>query len=297
MPLNVLIDGNNFAIRILTSVPGYNSQFQSSHQANLFIHSFFAGLLSTTNKIKQKYTTIDNINIIWDSRINNRKKLYSEYKANRKPKTLEEERDKTNHYSLLDQLKSSLKTLGDWACIEREGYEADDLIAYFVKESAIDDTFVIISSDNDLYQLLNDRCVMYLPHRKEFYTILDFQKEFDISPNKYPFVKALAGDRSDNIKGIEGIGIKKGIKLIKEGQCWTHWINKYKEVDLETNLELVSLPFENDKINLTMPQSYFEKRAWVELFQKFGLSKLNLSDFKQLFILLANATKENNKLV
>jgi len=81
MPLNVLIDGNNFAIRILTSIPGYNSQFQSSHQANLFIHSFFAGLLSTTNKIKQKYTTIDNINIIWDSRINNRKKIYSQYKG------------------------------------------------------------------------------------------------------------------------------------------------------------------------------------------------------------------------
>ena len=219
--------------------------------------------------------------------------MYTEYKANRKPKTLEEERDKANHYTLLDKLKDSLKTLGDWANISLEGYEADDLIAYFVKESSIDNQFIIVSSDNDMYQLLNDRCVMYLPHRKEFYTILDFQKEFDISPSKYPFVKAFAGDRSDNIKGINGIGIKKGIKLIKEGRCWTHWVNKYKEVDLETNLELVSLPFENDKINLTIPQSYFEKRAWVELFQKFGLSKLNLSDFKQLFILLANATKEN----
>ena len=236
MPLNVLIDGNNFAIRILTSIPGYNSQFQSSHQANLFIHSFFAGLLSTTNKIKQKYSNIDNIVFVWDSRINNRKKLYSEYKANRKPKTLEEERDKTNHYSLLDQLKSSLKTLGDWANVSLEGYEADDLIAYFVKDSAIDDTFVIISSDNDLYQLLSNRVIQYLPHRKEFYSILDFKKEFDISPSKYPFVKALAGDNSDNIKGINGIGIKRGIKLIKEGQCFTHWINKYKEVNLETNL-------------------------------------------------------------
>ena len=294
MPLNVLIDGNNFAIRILTSIPGYNSQFQSSHQANLFIHSFFAGLLSTTNKIKQKYTTIDNINIIWDSRINNRKKIYPEYKANRKPKTLEEEKDKTNHYTLLDKLKDSLKALGDWGHIEKEGFEADDLIAYFVKESSIADTFVIISSDNDLYQLLNDKCVMYLPHRKDFYSILDFQKEFDISPSKYPFVKALAGDNSDNIKGIDGIGIKRGIKLIKEGQCFTHWINKYKEVDLETNLELVSLPFESDKINLTMPQSYFEKRAWITLFQEFGLSKLNLSDFRKLLI---NETKENNKLI
>ena len=286
MPLTVLIDGNNFTIRILTSIPGYNNQFRSDHQVNLFIHSFFAGFLSTINKIKQKYLNIDNIVFVWDSRVNNRKKLYPEYKANRKPKTLEEERDKTNHYSLLDQLKSSLKTLGDWANVSLEGYEADDLIAYFVKDSAIDDTFVIISSDNDLYQ--------YLPHRKEFYSILDFKKEFDISPSKYPFVKALAGDNSDNIKGINGIGIKRGIKLIKEGQCFTHWINKYKEVDLETNLELVSLPFESDKINLMMPQSSFDKKAWIELFQRFSLNKLNLSDFRNLLI---NETKENNKLI
>ena len=74
--LNVLFDAPNFVLRILTSIPGYNSQFQSSHQANLFIHSFFAGLLSTTNKIKQKYSNIDNIVFVWDSRINNRKKLY-----------------------------------------------------------------------------------------------------------------------------------------------------------------------------------------------------------------------------
>ena len=294
MPLTVLIDGNNFTIRILTSIPGYNNQFRSDHQVNLFIHSFFAGFLSTINKIKQKYLNIDNIVFVWDSRVNNRKKLYPEYKANRKPKTLEEERDKTNHYSLLDQLKSSLKTLGDWANVSLEGYEADDLIAYFVKDSAIDDTFVIISSDNDLYQLLSNRVIQYLPHRKEFYSILDFKKEFDISPSKYPFVKALAGDNSDNIKGINGIGIKRGIKLIKEGQCFTHWINKYKEVDLETNLELVSLPFESDKINLMMPQSSFDKKAWIELFQRFSLNKLNLSDFRNLLI---NETKENNKLI
>jgi len=294
MPLTVLIDGNNFTIRILTSIPGYNNQFRSDHQVNLFIHSFFAGFLSTINKIKQKYLNIDNIVFVWDSRVNNRKKLYPEYKANRKPKTLEEERDKTNHYSLLDQLKSSLKTLGDWANVSLEGYEADDLIAYFVKDSAIDDTFVIISSDNDLYQLLSNRVIQYLPHRKEFYSILDFKKEFDISPSKYPFVKALAGDNSDNIKGINGIGIKRGIKLIKEGQCFTHWINKYKEVNLETNLELVSLPFESDKINLMMPQSSFDKKAWIELFQRFSLNKLNLSDFRNLLI---NETKENNKLI
>ena len=281
-PINVLIDGNNFAIRILTSIPRYNSQFLSNHQINLFIHSFFTGLLTICNKVKQKYDKVDNLVIIWDSRINNRKLIYPEYKNNRKPKTLEEEKDKTNHYSLLNKLRESLKTLGDWADVSLEGYEADDIIAYFVKNSAYDNNFIIVSSDNDMYQLLSDKCVMYLQNRKEFYSSLDFKKEFDIIPGQYPFVKALAGDRADNIKGIDGIGIKTGIKLIKEGKCWTHWVNKYKDVDLEINLELIRLPFEESKIEITIPQSYFDKNAWIAIFQLYGLNKLNLCDFKQL---------------
>ena len=282
-PITVLIDGNNYAIRILTSIPGYGNQFQSNHQINLFIHSFFTGLLTICNKVKQKYDKVSNIVIVWDSRINNRKLIYPEYKNNRKPKTLEEEKDKTNHYSLLDKLRESLKTLGDWADISFEGYEADDIIAYFVKNSTYENNFIIVSSDNDLYQLLGDRVIQYLPHRKEFYSLIDFKKEFDIIPDKYAYVKALCGDKGDNIKGINQIGIKKAVKMIKGGQCFTHWINIYKDVDLETNLELVKLPFEEHKIPFTnLPQSYFDKNSWIAIFQLYGLNKLNLCDFKQL---------------
>lgn len=282
-PITILIDGNNFAIRLLTAIPGYSSQFKSNHQINLFIHSFFTGLLTICNKVKQKYDKVDNIVIVWDSRINNRKLIYPNYKGNRKPKTLIEEKDKTNHYSLLDKLRESLKTLGDWADVSLEGYEADDIIAYFIKNSTLDHNFIIISSDNDLYQLLGDRVIQYLPHRKEFYSLLDFKKEFDITPDKYPAVKALAGDTADNIKGVDGIGIKRGIKLINEGRCWQHWVDKYPNIDLNINYELVKLPFEEHKIPFTqLPQSCFDKSAWINIFQTYGLVKLNLSDFKKL---------------
>jgi len=283
MPINVLFDGNNCAIRILTSMLGYGDQFKSDHQVNLFMHSFLAGVQSTCNKIKQKYGDIGNICIIWDSRLNNRKKLYPQYKGNRKPKTLTDERDKTNHYTLLDQLKDSLKLLGDWACIEQSGFEADDLIAHFVNESTIDNNFVIVSSDNDMYQLLGNRVTQYLPHRKEFYTYLDFKKEFGIIPEKYVYVKALAGDRGDNIIGINGVGIKKAVKLIQQGRCWSHWLNTYgKEVDLEMNVELIRIPFEADKIDMKMSISNFNKSAWIEIFQLYGLNKLSIADFRQL---------------
>ena len=89
-----------------------------------------------------------------------------------------------------------------------------------------------------------------------------------------------------------GIGIKRGIKLIQEGKCWTHWLNKYPNVDLETNLELITLPFEADKINLKLPQSYFDKKAWIEIFQKYSLNKLNLADFRNLI----DEKKENSDI-
>src|SRR3989304_4931382 len=127
--LTVLIDGNNIAIRTLLVIPGYNAQFQSPHQLNFFIHSFLNSFLIICNKIKQKYNQPINIVIIWDSKINNRKKLYPNYKANRKPRTEEEEKDKNNHYSLLNELKENLQQLGDWFNTSLIGYEADDLIA------------------------------------------------------------------------------------------------------------------------------------------------------------------------
>ncbi len=282
MTLNILWDGNNSAIRILTSIPGYNAQFLSDHQVSFFIHSFLSNFLNVSNKIKQKYNTKINVVLIWDSRISLRKKLYPEYKANRKPKTLEEEKDRKNHFTLLDQLKEELKLLGNWGCVEKDGYEADDLIASFVKNSTIEDNFIIISSDNDFYQLLSNRVIQYLPHKKAFYNHLDFQKEFDIIPDKYPMIKSLAGDNGDNIKGVHQIGIKTAVKLLNQGQCWMNLVNKYKEIDLETNLELIKLPFHEQDINIEMPKSYFSKESWIELFQKFSLQKLNLKSFKDI---------------
>ncbi len=286
MSLNILLDANNFSIRILASLPGYGDNFKSPHQINLFVFSFFNNLLNISQKIKQKYPQQQiNINIIWDSRISLRKKLCPEYKANRnKLKTLEEEKDKINYYSLLDELRKALYLLGDWSNISLEGYEADDLIAYFIKKSTIDNQFIIISCDSDFYQLLGNRVIQYLPHKKVFYTYLEFKKEFgNLIPEKIIDIKALAGDNWDNIKVITGIGIKKAIKIIQQGQCWMSLVNKYtKDVDLEQNLELIKLPFREQEINLEMPKSYFKKEDWINLFQKFSLQKLNLKSFKDL---------------
>ncbi len=283
-PINILVDGNNIAIRTLNAIPGYNSQFQSPHQFPFFIHSFLSNLLSVTKRIKQKYEKYPiNLVLIWDSKTNFRKNIYPEYKANRKSKTIEEEKDRINHYSLLNELRENLNILGSWGNISLDGFEADDLIAYLIKEVSYGNQFIIVSSDNDFYQLLGDRIIQYLPHKKVFYSHLDFKKEFGVIPEKYIYIKALAGDNGDNIKGIEGIGIKKATKMIQQGQCWNYWVNKFKDVDLEMNIELIRLPFKSGEgINIEMPKSFFCLTGFTELFQKFSLQKLNLFDFKQI---------------
>ena len=278
----ILIDSNNLVFRIVSAIPGYNHQFRSNHQINLLAHSFLNSILTVSKKIKTRYE-IDDILLIWDSKTNNRKQVYPEYKANRKGRTLEEEKDRNNYFSLLNELRDSLKKLGSWTNVEVEGYEADDLIAYIVKNSDYDEQFVVVSSDNDLYQLLNERVIQYLPHKKEFYSLIDFKKEFGIEPQKYIFVKALAGDNGDNIKGIYGIGIKKAVKMFQEGKCWSSFVDKYKDVDLETNLEIIKLPFEEEGLkDFLIPKSYFDKDTWIKLFQSYGLNKLNLFDFREL---------------
>lgn len=283
MKLNILVDGNNLAVRTLTSLPGYSSSFNSPHQLNFFAHSFLSNLLSVSQKIKQKYNKPINIVLVWDSKMSLRKKIYPGYKANRKSKTEEEQKDRKNHYSLLNELKENLKLLGEWAVIEKEGFEADDLIAYFVKETSYDNQFIIVSSDNDFYQLLGQRVIQYLPHKKVFFNHIDFKNEFGITCDKYPFIKALSGDRGDNIIGIPQIGTKTAIKMMKEGQCFIHWVNKFPNVDLEINLELIQLPFKyGEGINLEMPKSLFDKINFIKIFQKYNLNKLNLKDFKDL---------------
>lgn len=276
----VLIDANNLAMRILASSPSYDSVMKSPHQKNLIVGSFLLKLLKVINNVETK-VKVNNILLIWDSIDSKRKLLYSEYKGNRYTKTNAEFEDKLNCKSLISLLKNSLKNLGKFAVIDQIGYEADDLIAYIVKNGEYDNNYVIVSNDSDFYQLLGKR-VMIMKHDKSFYTSIDFIKEFDTIPDKYVYIKALAGDSSDNIKGVKGIGIKKAIKLIKENRCWIYWVDKYKDYDLDTNHELIKLPFDEKNINIDIPQSNFNFSAFSDLFQEFSLSQLKISDFKNI---------------
>ncbi|MDG2187296.1 MAG: DNA polymerase I [Hyphomicrobiales bacterium] len=99
------------------------------------------------------------------------------------------------------------------------GYEADDLIATYSKIATMNGakTF-IISGDKDLMQLINDNVKMYdpMPGRERFIDKEGVHEKFGVYPEKVVDVQALAGDSTDNIPGVPGIGIKIAAELINE---------------------------------------------------------------------------------
>jgi DNA polymerase-1 len=105
----------------------------------------------------------------------------------------------------------------DLPCLEQGGFEADDLIATYVREACeIGATATIVASDKDLMQLVNDCVVMYDTMKDRKIGITEVVEKFGVPPSKLIEVQALIGDSTDNVPGVPGIGIKTAAQLIGE---------------------------------------------------------------------------------
>lgn len=139
-----------------------------------------------------------------------RNDIYSDYKANRG----ETPEELIPQFPLIRQACKAF----DLPMLEMEGYEADDLIATFTQKARNKNyNVVIVSSDKDLMQLVDDGKVILYDHMKNRY--IDEEKvieKFGLPPEKVLDILSLAGDSSDNIPGVPGIGPKTATDLIKE---------------------------------------------------------------------------------
>ncbi|MEM9030237.1 MAG: DNA polymerase I [Pseudomonadota bacterium] len=136
-----------------------------------------------------------------------RNEIYDAYKANRPPPPEE----------LVPQfplIRDAVKAF-NLACIEQEGYEADDLIATYATEAAAADAEVtIVSSDKDLMQLVAPGVTMFDGMKNNFLGADEVRTKFGVTPDKVVDVQALAGDSVDNVPGVPGIGVKTAAELI-----------------------------------------------------------------------------------
>ena len=154
-----------------------------------------------------------------------RKDLYPEYKANRSepPEDLVPQfgliREAARAFNLPWQfpLTRDATRAFNIACIEVEGYEADDIIATYARQAeTIGAHTTIISSDKDLMQLVSDHVSMYDSMKDKQIGIAEVIEKFGVGPEKMIDLQALNGDSTDNVPGVPGIGPKTAAQLLEE---------------------------------------------------------------------------------
>ncbi len=202
------------------------------------------GFVKMIKKIIDEYRP-DYIAVCFDvSRDTFRSKKFAEYKMQRPsmPDSL---------VSQIPLIKEVVSAFG-LKLVEKEGFEADDLIATLARKAASEKFSVtIISSDKDILQLVDGNIKVFSPYKDEGVTYdTDKVKErFGVDPALVPDVIALMGDESDNIPGVAGIGEKTASRLINEFGTLDNLIENRQNIDKEKLRKTIAENLEKIELN------------------------------------------------
>ncbi len=225
-----LLDASSFIYRGFFALPPLSTSEGFPTGA---IYGFLRMLLSILKTESPEYMAV-----VFDSPVpSKRETLYKEYKAGRPP--------------MPDPLKIQIPVIKEVLklmnipVIEKEGYEADDLIAILASRFAKEGLKVkVYTPDKDMLQLVSKDLVVINPMTWEVFTPQKVREKFGVKPERIPDFLALVGDQIDNIKGIKGVGPKSAKRIIEEFggiegilSRWEEFSRKYPEADRDT-LEL-----------------------------------------------------------
>lgn len=209
----VILDGNNNFIRQYVANPTMDVNGEP-----------VGGTVGTLRNVRSYLRDMkpDRLIVVWDGEGGSQKRrsVYSEYKAGRKVRLNREfesadgaREDLGNMLRQFELVQKYLRLLG--ICQVRvDNVEADDVISLIVGHMLDEtDEKVIVTSDNDMLQLVGGTCRIFNPLKKEYYSTEHVVKKHGALPENYIFTKAFCGDASDNVKGIRGIGEKTMTKL------------------------------------------------------------------------------------
>lgn len=227
-------------------------------------------LFTFLRTIRTNATTFNTnkIYIAWDTKLTNQTNFRKTLTEGTYKGTRDHARNK-EVYDCMPIILNSLKALGV-KCIFPGSLEADDVISWLSK--TVQGRKVIISVDNDFAQLVSPEVSFYNPIKKVIIDNNNFEEHFKLTPREYVYFKAIVGDTSDNISGIEGFGKIKGIKLAKAFAAKnTELINPYIE-KVNENLKLVDLSYginNNNSETDLYTQQYDALQAVVPDFDQF----------------------------
>ena len=228
-----LIDGSGYIFRAYYALPPLTRKSDGLPTGAV------SGFCNMLNKLLQDSKSADNnlkpthFAVIFDSaRKNFRNDIYPDYKANRSDAPDD----------LIPQFEYIRKSViaFNLPSVELINYEADDLIATYTEQALIKGGKVtIVSSDKDFMQLYKKDVRIYDPMKNKFITPEDINNKFGVEPKKVIDVQALAGDSSDNVPGVPGIGIKTAAELINQYGTLEELLKKAHEIKQNKRRETI----------------------------------------------------------
>lgn len=206
----ILVDGHNLLFRMFYGIPSSIKNSKGKEIKGLI------GFIGSLKKIVNEFAPYSLI-VIFDSETsrNNNLEVDENYKLNRIDYTNVIEKE--NPFSQLPLIKKALDYLNIFH-LEVQNNEADDYIASIIENNKNKNyQYIIISTDSDFIQLVDENNFLYVPRGKNsvLYDQKQVIKKYNIPADKYILFKSLVGDKSDNVRGISGIGNVTASKILK----------------------------------------------------------------------------------
>lgn len=279
----LLIDGNSIINRAFYGIMGSKMLMTEDGTYTNAVYGFLSILFKELEDIKPEYLVV-----AFDLKApTHRHKMYDKYKANRHgmPEELAMQ---------MPILKETLKAM-NVCIIEKEGYEADDILGTLAKWGQKEELEVtVLTGDRDSFQLIDKNIKVRIPRTKmgktetEDYTVEKIEEEYGLEPLDLIEVKGLMGDTSDNIPGVPGVGEKTALNLIKQYKSIDEVYNhideqkgKLKE-KLSENKDLAYLSRTLGTIDINAPiekdLNVFQVEEWnkpevLEIFKKLKFNR------------------------
>src|SRR5713226_5611431 len=202
-----LVDGSSYIFRAYHALPPLT---RKSDGLQLNAVYGFCGMLWKLLRDMKPEDKPTHLAVVFDvSERTFRTEMYPDYKAHRP----DPPDDLRPQFPLIRDAVQAF----DLPCLEQAGFEADDLIATYVREACeAGATATIVSSDKDLMQLVSDCVIMFDTMKDRKIGRAEVVKKFGVPPEKVIEVQALIGDSTDNVPGVPGIGVKTAAQLIGE---------------------------------------------------------------------------------
>ena len=233
-----LIDGYGFVFRAFHSLPPLTRSDKTPVGAVYGFTNMLIKLIASLN--------VSHLAVVFDAGSKTfRNEIYPEYKANRPPCPEE----LIPQFPIVRQAALSLNI----PIFEKVGFEADDIIATLAKKYAKNDfDVVIVSSDKDLMQLVDDKITMYDAMKNRVIGENEVKEKFFVSPSKVLDVLSLIGDASDNVPGVKGIGVKTAAELIEQFGSLEEIFANLEQIKQKKRKEYLENGAQNAKLSKTL---------------------------------------------